>query len=67
MAFKMCRRILSQLPIGNTANAADPLKPFISEPARRPAVPGIGDQKRFVAVGCNPGLTTDKIDCLDSM
>ena len=67
MAFKLGGRILSYFPIGNTANTADPVKPFITKPARRPAVPGIGDQKRLVAVGCNPGLITNDLDGLDSM
>ena len=67
MAFEMGRRILCQFPVGNTANTADPSKPFISEPAGCPAVSGIVDQKRLVAVGCNPGLTADDINCLDSM
>ena len=67
MAFKLGGRILCYFPIGNTADTAYSPEPFISEPARRPAVSGIVDQKRFVAVGCNPGLTADDIDGLDSM
>ena len=67
MAFKLGRRILCQLPVGNTAHTAGSAKPFITKPARRPAVPGIVDQKRLVAVGCNPGLITNDLDGLDSM
>ena len=67
MALEMGGRILCQLPVGNPADTADPFKPFISQPACGPAVSGISDQKRFVAVGCNPGLTADDIDRLDSM
>ena len=67
MAFKLGRRILCQFPVGNPADTASPFKPFISEPAGRPAVSGIGDQKRLVAVGCNPGLIACLFDGSNAM
>ena len=41
--------------------------PFITQPAGRPTVSGVHDQKHLVAVGCNSGLIADNVDGLDSM
>jgi hypothetical protein len=67
MALEVGGRILSQLPVGNTANTADPFKPLISKPAGCSAVSGVGDQEGLVAVGRNRGLIADDIDRPDSM
>ncbi len=67
MAFKMGGRILGQFPLWNTADAAGSFEPFISEPARRPAVSGVGDPKGLVAVRGDPCLSADNFDCLDAV
>ena len=67
VTFEIGGRIFGYFPVGNTADPAGPSKPFISEPAGRPAVSGIGNQKYPVAMGCNPGLIADDINSLDSM
>ena len=67
MAFKSGGRILGHFPVGNTANTTDSPEPFVSEPASRPAVSGISDQKGLVAVRRNSGLVPQKLNGLDSM
>ena len=67
MALEVGRRILSQLPVGDTANTAGPLEQLISKPAGCSAVSRIGDHKCLVTVRSNPGLIADDLDCLDSM
>ncbi len=65
MAFKISRRVLFHLPIGNTTGPTRALEPFVSEPACRPAVSGVSNHKGFVAVGCDPGLITDTVNRLN--
>ena len=67
MTFKISGRIFFHLPIGNAAGPAHSLKPFVSEPACRPAVSGISNHKGFIAVGCDPGLVSDSVNRLNSM
>ena len=67
MTLKLCRRVLCQLPFRNTADAAGTGKPFVTEPAGRPAVSGVRDQKHLVAMGCNSGLIAENVDGLDAM
>ena len=67
MTFKIGGRIFFHLPIGNAAGPAHSLKPFVSEPACRPAVSGISNHKGFIAVGCDPGLVSDSVNRLNSM
>ena len=67
MTFKIGGRIFFHLPIGNAAGPAHSLKPFVSEPACRPAVSGISNHKGFIAVGQNPGLISDSVNRLNTM
>ena len=67
MALEVGGRIFCHFPVGNTANTTEPSKPFISKPARCPAVSGIGDRKSLLTMGCNPGLIADDLDRLDSV
>ena len=67
MAFKIGGCVFFHLPIGNATGPAHSFKPFVSEPACRPAVSGIFNHKGFVAVGYDPGLISDSVNRLDSM
>ena len=67
MTFKIGGRVFFHLPVGNATGTADSLKPFVSEPACRPAVSGISNHKGFIAVGHDPGLISDSVNCLNSM
>jgi hypothetical protein len=67
MTLEPGKRIFSQFPVGNTANAAGPLKPLVSKPAGRPAVSGITDQECLVTMSRDPRLITDDIDRSDAM
>jgi len=67
VAFKKGGCVFFHLPIGYTTGAAHALKPFVSDPARRPAVSGVFNHKGFVAVSCNPGLISDSVNRLNSM
>ena len=67
MTFEPGRGILRQFPFGYTTSPADPIKPFVSKPARRPAVSGIGDHKRFIAMGRDTALIANYLNCLDSV
>ena len=67
MTFKIGGCVFFHLPIGNTTGAAHSPKPFVSEPACRPAVSGVFNHKGFVAVSCNPGLISDSVNRLNSM
>ena len=59
--------IFLQLPLGHTAIRTDAREPFVSQPARGPAVAGIVDQEGLVAVGGDPGLVAENLDNLDAV
>ena len=67
MTLKIGGRVFFDLPIGDATRPAHALKPFVSEPACRPAVSGISNHKGFIAVGCDPGLVSDSVNRLNSM
>jgi hypothetical protein len=67
MSFKISGREFFHLPFGNATVPAHAPKPFVSQPARRPAVSGIFNHKGFVAVGCDPGLVSDSVNRLNTM
>ena len=67
MSFKISGWIFFHLPVGNAAGPANAPKPFVSEPACRPAVSGVFNHKGFVAVGYDPGLISDSINRLNSV
>jgi hypothetical protein len=67
MALEVGGRIFGELPVGNAADTAGSFEPFVSKPAGRSAVSGIGDHKGLVAMGRNPGLIAHHLDCFDSM
>jgi len=67
MSFKIGGIVFFHLPIGNAASPAHALKPFVSKPARGPAISGIFNHKGFVAVGYDPGLISDSVNGLNSM
>jgi len=67
MSFKIGGIVFFHLPIGNAASPAHALKPFVSKPARGPAISGIFNHKGFVAVGYDPGLISDPVNGLNSM
>ena len=67
MAFKIGRRIFFHLPIRNPTGPANAPKPFISEPARGPAVSGVSNHEGFVAVGGDPRLIADSVNRLNPM
>ena len=51
MTLKIGGRVFFDLPIGDATRPAHALKPFVSEPAGRPAVSRVFNHKGFVAVG----------------
>ena len=51
MTFKIGGRVFFDLPIGDATGPTHALKPFVSEPAGRPAVSRVFNHKGFVAVG----------------
>lgn len=65
MAPKFGRRIFLKLPVRYAAIRTGPLEPFISQPARRAAVSGVGHQEGFVTMGGDPGLVADLFKGLD--
>ena len=67
MALKLGWWIFFQLPFGNSANRADILKPFISQPAGGPAVAGIVCQDCFVTMRDNLGLVPHLLNVPDAM
>jgi hypothetical protein len=67
VAFKLGRGVFLQLPLGNSANAAHPLEPFVPEPARGTAVSGIIDDEGFIAMSCDLGLISYSRDRFDTM
>ena len=67
MAFKIGRGVFFHLPIRDPTGPAYPSEPFVSEPACRPAIPGVSDHKGFVTVGCDPGLIANSVNRLNSM
>ena len=67
MSFKNGGCIFFHLPIGNAAGPANAPKPFVSEPASRPAVSGVFYHKGFVTVRRDPGLISHSVNCLDPM
>ncbi len=67
MSFKISGCKFFHLPVGNATGTAHSLKPFVSEPACRPAVSGISNHKGFIAVGHDPGLISDSVNRLNSM
>ena len=67
MSFKISGREFFHLPFGNATVPAHAPKPFVSQPACRPAVSGVFNHKGFVAVGCDPGLVSDAVNRLNSM
>ena len=67
MTFKISGRVFFHLPVGDTTGPANSRKPFISKPARRPAVSGVSDHKRFIAMGCDARLISHSVNRLNSM
>ena len=67
MTFEIRRRVFFHLPVGNAAGPADARKPFVPQPARRPAVSGISDYERFIAMGRDPRLIAHLLDRFDAM
>jgi hypothetical protein len=67
MSFKISGGIFFHLPIGNTAGPANAPKPFVSEPASRPAVSGVFNHKGFVTVRRDAGLIPYAVNRLNSM
>ena len=67
MTFKIGGCVFFHLPIGNATSPTHALKPFVSEPACRPAVSGISNHKSLVAVSYDPGLISDSVNRLNSM
>ena len=67
MALELCRRVFFELPLGNTANAAGSLEPFVPQPAGGTAVSGIGDHEGLVAVRRDPGLIARHLHRLDAV
>jgi hypothetical protein len=67
MSFKISGREFFHLPFGNATVPAHAPKPFVSQPARRPAVSGIFNHKGFVAVGCDSRLISDSVNRLNSV
>ena len=67
MTLKIGGRVFFDLPIGDATRPAHALKPFVSEPACRPAVSRVFNHKGFVAVGYDPGLISHPVNRFNSM
>lgn len=67
MSLELSGRIFFQLPIRNSAHPAHPFEPFVSQPTGGPAVAGVGYNKSFIAVSCDPGLIPHLFDGFDTM
>lgn len=67
MPFEAGGGVFFQFPLGDFANWADFVEPFIAKPAGGTAVARIVDEKCFVAMGGDAGLFPDFFNGFDAM